>query len=41
MLDSAIQQISIKEINYVIRWLVIYPVYSTIQRLNNWGQELI
>ena len=23
------------EINYAIRWIVIYPVDSTIQRLNN------
>ena len=22
----------------LIRWIVIYPVDSTIQRLNNWGQ---
>ena len=46
MLDSAIhqintiQQISIKEINYVIHWIVIYPVDSTIQRFNIPGQEL-
>ena len=24
----------------VIRWIVIYPVDSAIQRLNNWGQAL-
>ena len=36
-LDSAIQRISIRETNYAIRWIVIYPVDSAIQRLNNWG----
>ena len=25
------------EINYAIRWIVIYPVESAIQRLNNRG----
>ena len=25
------------EINYAIRWIVIYPVDSAIQRLNNQG----
>ena len=30
-----IQQISIRETNYAIRWIVIYPVDSTIQRLSN------
>ena len=25
------------ETNYAIRWIVIYPVDSAIQRLNNWG----
>ena len=30
-----IQRISITEINYVIRWIVIYPVDSAIRRLNN------
>ena len=39
-LDSAIQRISIRESNYAIRWIVIYPVDSAIQRLNNWGQYL-
>ena len=29
--------ISITEINYAIRWIVIYPVDSAIQRLNNRG----
>ena len=24
-----------------IRWIVIYPVDSAIQLLNNWGQEFI
>ena len=37
-LDSAIQRISIRETNYAIHWIVIYPVDSAIQRLNNWGQ---
>ena len=32
-----IQRISIGEINYVIRWIVIYPVDSAIQLLNNQG----
>ena len=32
-----IQRISIKEINNAIRRIVIYPVDSAIQRLNNWG----
>ena len=35
-----IQRISIRETNYAIRWIVIYPVDSAIQRLNNWGQEI-
>ena len=30
-----IQQISIRETNYAICWIVIYPVDSTIQRLSN------
>ena len=25
--------------NHAIRWIVIYPVDSIIQSLNNWGQE--
>ena len=32
-----IQPISITEINYAIHWIVIYPVDSAIQRLNNRG----
>ena len=28
---------SIMETNYAILWIEIYPVDSTIQRLNNWG----
>ena len=36
-LDSAIQRISITEINHAIRWIVIYPVDSAIRRLNNRG----
>ena len=35
---STIQQKSITEINYDIRWIVIYLVDSAIQRLNNRGQ---
>ena len=37
-LDSAIRRISSTEINYAIRWIVIYPVDSANQRLNNRGQ---
>ena len=33
------QRISITEIDYAIRWIVIYPVDSAIQRLNNRGQN--
>ena len=29
------------EINYAIRWIVIYPVDSANQRLNNRGQEAL
>ena len=29
------------EINYAIHWIVIYPVDSAIQLLNNLGQMLI
>ena len=39
-LDSAIQRISIRETNCVIQWIDFYPVDSTIQRLNNRGQEI-
>ena len=35
-----IQRISITEINYAIRWIVISPVDSAIQRLNNRGLPL-
>ena len=35
-LDSAIQRISIREINCVVQWIVIYPVDGTINLLNNW-----
>ena len=38
-LDSAIQRISITQVNYAIRWIAIYPVDSAIQRLNNPGQK--
>ena len=43
-LDSSIYRmnhyprISITEINYAVRRIVIYPVDSAIQRLNNRGQ---
>ena len=33
-LDSAIQRISIREINCVIQWIEIYAVDSAIQRIN-------
>ena len=36
-----IQRISIRETNYAIRWIEIYPLDSAIQRLNNWGQVFI
>ena len=36
-IHTRFQQISITEINYAIRWIVIYPVDSAIQRLNNRG----
>ena len=29
------------QITILIRWIVIYPMDSAIQRLNNRGQELI
>ena len=32
-----IQWVSIRETNCVIHWIVIYPVDSAIQLLNNWG----
>ena len=32
---------SITEINYDIRWIVIYPVESAIRRLNNRGLDSI
>ena len=35
-LDSAIQRISIREINCVVQWIVIDPVDGTIHLLNNW-----
>ena len=35
--DSAIQWISIRETNWVIHWIEIYPVDSAIHLLNNWG----
>ena len=35
-----IQRRSITEINYAIRWVVIYPLDSAIRRLNNRGLQL-
>ena len=40
-LDSAIQQISIRETNRPIHWIDFYPVDSVIQRLNNRGLALV
>ena len=34
-----IQWISVNKTNHAIRWIVIYPVDSVIQPLNNWGQN--
>ena len=39
-LDNAIQRISVNKTNHAIRWIVIYPVDSVIQPLNNRGQVL-
>ena len=36
-LDNAIQRISVNKANHAIRWIVIYPVDSVIQPLNNRG----
>ena len=36
-LDNAIQRISVNKTNHAIRWIVIYPVDSVIQPLNNRG----
>ena len=36
-LDNAIHRISVNKTNHAIRWIVIYPVDSDIQPLNNWG----
>ena len=33
------QRISVRETNYAIRWIVIYPVGSSIQHLNNRSQK--
>ena len=37
-LDNAIQRISVNKTNHAVRWIVIYPVDSIIQPLNNRGQ---
>ena len=34
-MDNAIQRISVNKTNHAIRWIVIYPVDSVIQPLNN------
>ena len=34
-MESAIQRISIRETNYVIHWIEIYPVDSAIHLPNN------
>ena len=36
--DSPIHWIIQLVLLFFIRWIVIYPVDSTIHRLNNWGQ---
>ena len=48
MLDSAIHQINHYPVGkyygnqyYTNRWIVIYPVDSATQRLNNWGLVII
>ena len=33
------QRINIRDTNYVIRWIVIYPVDSAMHLLNNWGLD--
>ena len=35
-----IQWINVNKTNHAIRWLVIYPVDSVIQLLNNPGQDI-
>ena len=37
-MDNVIQRINVNKTNHAIRWIVIYPVDSVIQPLNNWGQ---
>ena len=36
----AIQWISVNKTNHAICWIVIYPVDSVLQPLNNWAQDL-
>ena len=36
-LDSAIQRISIRENEYIIHWIEVYPMNSVILFLKNWG----
>ena len=38
-MDSAVQRINTSKTNWVIQWIVIYPVDSAIQRLKNWRLE--
>ena len=33
------QRITIREINYAIRWIEIYTMDSAIHLLNNWGKK--
>ena len=40
-LDNAIQRINVNKTNHAIRWIVIYPVDSVIQLLNNRGLHYI
>ena len=39
--DSAIQWIVQLVSLILIHWIVIYPMDSAIQRLNNWGLEVM
>ena len=40
-LDNAIQRISVDKTNHAIHWIVIYPVDSVIQLLNNRGLDVL
>ena len=39
--DSAVLWINTSKTNWVIQWIVIYPLDSTIQRLNKWSLSFI